>query len=306
MRVLVTGGAGYIGNSLVPQLLERSSVDHVTVYDSLQRGNINLFASGRATGHGSRLSLVQAELLDTATLTQAVSTHDVVVHLAAHVTTPFADHDAHRFEQVNHWGTAQLAHVLEQTPVSKLIYVSSTAVYGSSDQMSSLETRPSPTTHYGISKLRGEDHVRRLIGGPTHTQILRCANVYGYNGGLRLDSVVNNFMFRAHHGLRLLVVGDGTQRRPFYQVARLGRAIAAAAVDSDRAPGTHNLVERNLSVMQVLETVLELYPEVEYVFTDQVMTMRNLEVEVPSSGSEPEDLQSFHQDLVAFRAAFAY
>ena len=82
---------------------------------------------------GAKLRSVRRELLDTRSLREAVKDIDVVVHLAAKVSTPFASGDPHAFEQVNHWGTAELSYALESSDVQKVIYASSASVYGVSD-----------------------------------------------------------------------------------------------------------------------------------------------------------------------------
>jgi len=68
------------------------------------------------------------------------------------VTTPFADQDAHLFEQVNHWGTAEVTYAVEESDVKRLIYLSSVSVYGSGDMAKGIDAELNPKTFYGISK----------------------------------------------------------------------------------------------------------------------------------------------------------
>ena len=131
MQVLVTGGAGYIGTELVSQLIANPSVDQVVVYDNLSRPNYNLFLGLRLQRH-HKLRFVKGELLDSRALKKALKGIDVVYHLAAKVTTPFANADSHGYEQVNHWGTAEMVYAVEESQVKRFIYTSSTGVYGSS------------------------------------------------------------------------------------------------------------------------------------------------------------------------------
>ncbi len=305
MNVLVTGGAGYLGNSVIPFLLAAPEVNSVTIVDNLRRGSIGLFF-GEKLAHGKTFRLVETDILDTRTLSAEVERCDVLLHMAAEVTTPFADHDAHRFEQVNHWGTAQLAHLVERHDTSRFIYVSSTAVYGTSPSESGIDTRPMPTTHYGVSKLRGEDHVRALHdAGRVSTAILRCGNAYGYNPGIRMDSVVNQFAFRAHHRQRIRILGDGLQHRSFIEVGRLG-ALIGKFVTGMYGGGTYNLTERNISIQKILEALVPWYPQLEYVFVDQNMIMRNLEVAPDSRIPELSvGLPSFQHDLKRLLASLS-
>jgi len=302
VRVLITGGAGYVGTSLISNLLQTPGVSEVTVYDSLRRGNLQCFFSEPAGKSTAVFRFVHGDILDTRTLSTEVSRADTVIHLAAHVTTPFADHDAHQFEQINHWGTALLVDLVEQMETKRFIYISSVAIYGASPSQSTIETRPNPTTFYGISKQRAELHVERLLN-QTHTLILRCGNVYGFNRSIRIDSVINNFMFQAHFGQKGRVIGDGSQHRAFVEVSRLGRALAELSTNNPLPSGTYNLVERSLTVGEVVDSIREIYPNFETVYVDQGMPMRNLEIEpdprIPLLSNAPPLLS----DLTKFQSA---
>ncbi len=88
MRVLVTGGAGYVGTKLVKQLILLDEVDRVIVYDNLSRGNYNLFI-GEAIPNGDKVEFIQGDILDSRLLRKTLAGIDFVYHLAAKVTTPF-------------------------------------------------------------------------------------------------------------------------------------------------------------------------------------------------------------------------
>ena len=155
MKILITGGAGYIGTELVYELNKNPEVKEIVVYDNLSRGNINLFIGSNKLSN--KIKFIQGDILDTRLLRESLKGVDVVYHLAAKVTTPFADQNAHFFEQVNHWGTAELTYAIEESEVKKFIYTSSASVYGASSQEADEQTFPNPKTFYGISKLRGEE-----------------------------------------------------------------------------------------------------------------------------------------------------
>ena len=131
MKILITGGAGYIGYSVVKQLLEDvGNVHSIAIYDNLSRRNFSFFTEAKFDH--KPVKLIQGDILDGRSLQKALEGIDCVVHLAARVTTPFADADAHSFDQVNHWGTAQLAYAIEKSSVSKVIYMSSQTIGASS------------------------------------------------------------------------------------------------------------------------------------------------------------------------------
>ena len=126
MRVLITGGAGYIGTVLTKHLVNVPSVDSIIIYDNLSRKNSNLFLGDRLP-NAEKVKLIVGDILDLRKLNTLLQKVDVVFHLAARVSTPFANVDADFHEQVNHWGTAELVAAIEESNVEKFIFTSSAA-----------------------------------------------------------------------------------------------------------------------------------------------------------------------------------
>ncbi len=273
MNILVTGGAGYIGTELVELLAADPSVERVVIYDNLSRDNYNLFM-GQKAGVNTKLQFIRGELLDSRGLKMALKGIDAVYHLAARVTTPFANSDAHLFEQVNHWGTAELVYAVEECAVKRFIYTSSAGVYGSSEELVDESVQPAPKTFYGISKFRGEEHVRRLADR-MDTFILRCGNVYGYSRSMRFDAVINKFVFEANFGRRITIHGDGEQARTFIHIDSIAGGLAKiknASVPS----GTYNFVERTVKIMDIVDVLKELLPDLEFIMINQHMKFSQL------------------------------
>lgn len=268
MRALVTGGAGYLGAALVGRLARRDDVDEVVVYDNLSRGEQALFLSG-VPGRTRPVRLVRADLLDTRRLASALDGIDVVFHLAARVTTPFAHGDIHGYDQVNRWGTAELGHLLEGAggSVKRLVNVSSAAVYGDTAEAAGLDTPPAPVSAYGVSKWEGERLLERLSGQLELCQV-RCANVYGHGAAMRFDAVVNRLLFEAHFCGRMSLDGSGEQRRSFVHVDAAA-AVLEALGEGTLGSGTFHLVERTETVLDVARAVGTLYPDVESLFISQ-------------------------------------
>ncbi len=275
MKVLMLGGAGYIGAQLLEELMKRSDVDEVVIYDNLSRSNYAIFM-GERYPQPERIRFIRGELLDSRQLKKVLKDTDVVYHLAAKVTTPFANTDPHFYEQVNHWGTAELVYAIEESNVSQVVYVSSTSVYGSSSQEVDETIIPNPRTFYGISKFRGEEHVRRLEND-RKTFIFRCGNVYGYNPSLRFDAVINKFVFEANFNRQLQIHGDGKQHRAFVHIRRAGKVLANI-LDGRLDPGTYNLVDRNLGVLDIVDELKMLIPSLQFIFINQHLTLRQLKV----------------------------
>jgi len=306
MKVLITGGAGYIGTELAAILNKDSSISEVVIYDNLSRGNYNLFI-GQTKLSGNKLRFVKGELLDTRKLKKELVGIDVVYHLAAKVTTPFADQNPHEFEQVNHWGTAELIYAIEESNVKQFIYLSSTSVYGASDKTLNSESNLNPKTFYGISKMRGEEHVKRLINSSVKTFILRCGNVYGYSKSMRFDSVINKFMFEANFNKQVRIYGNGNQNRSFIHIDRLKFALANI-IQSDIKPDTYNLTESTFSINEIIDVVKEIYPEMEMLFVNQNMKLRELKIDFDTRLNSLANFQknALHEDLSDFKTQFTF
>ncbi|MBX2841543.1 MAG: NAD-dependent epimerase/dehydratase [Flammeovirgaceae bacterium] len=259
MKILITGGAGYIGSELTEMLASNPEVKEIVIYDNLSRNNYNVFIAGNLPS--GKIRFEYGDILDTYKLKQVIVGVDVVFHLAAKVTTPFANEDPHIFEQVNHWGTAELSYVLEESDVKQVYYLSSTSVYGTSRKVVDMDSQPNPRTHYGISKMHGEKMIERL-SDRMETYVLRCGNVYGYGKSLRFDAVINRFMFDAHFHNRIQVQGSGLQKRAFIHISKICSTLAGL-IQKPLKSGVYNLVDKNYSVNEIVDSIKGLYPNLE-------------------------------------------
>jgi UDP-glucose 4-epimerase len=307
MKILVTGGAGYIGTELANWLVSNEAVKEVIIYDNLSRLNYNLFLGLKFQRH-PKLSFVKGELLDSRSLRKVLSGVDIVFHLAAKVTTPFAPSDSHAYEQVNHWGTAELVYAVEETPsVRKFVYVSSLGIYGSSDEEVDESATPNPSTLYAISKFRGEEHVRRLMD-KRDTYIFRCGNVYGYSKSMRFDSVINKFAFEANFNRVVTVQGNGRQSRTFIHIDLVAKALNNL-LSSDLPSGTYNLVERSIRVFDIVDDLKQLIPDLEFIFINQHLKLHELKVKpnaMVNSALGITNPKLLKEELREFLARFAF
>ena len=275
MKILITGGAGYLGTQLVQELASCSEVSGIVVYDNLSRGNFNFFLGDAI--QGCEVEFVRADVLDSRSLRKAVADVDVVYHLAAKVTTPFADQSAQQFEQINHWGTAEAAYAVESANIDKFVFLSSASVYGTSENEVDELTRPDPKTIYGQSKLKAERHVGRLEEKGVQTYIIRCGNIFGYNPSMRFDAVINRFVFQANFFRKISINGDGEQFRSFIHVCRAAKILAKIPF-SDLSPGCLNLVEQTLTVNEIANSLQVVFPDLERVYVNQDLQLNQLKV----------------------------
>jgi UDP-glucose 4-epimerase len=304
MNILITGGAGYIGTELIYTLAESSEVNNITVYDNLSRGNYNLFI-GHKVG-STKVKFIQGEILDSRKLRNALKNIDVVFHLAAKVTTPFSNTDGHVYEQTNHWGTAELTYALEESNVKQLIFLSSTGVYGNTTAAVDENSLPEPDSFYSISKLRAEQHVKRL-SEKMKTIIIRLGNVYGYSKSMRFDAVINRFMFDAHFTNRITINGVGIQHRSFIHIDKT-TDVLCKLLTTDIPGGIYNLTDKTLSILDIVEVMKTVYPDLESFFINQNYTGHNLEVErqspLLSYIALPES--NLEEELKVFKAKFTF
>lgn len=304
MKVLITGGAGYVGYALVRQLMFAPEISEIIIYDNLSRRNYAFFDHQKFNEKPIRF--VNGDILDGRKLTQTLKGVSVVFHLAAKVTTPFADMDAHSFDQINHWGTAQVVYAAEQEGVQHLIYLSSASVYGNSEKAVDEQSAPSPKSYYGIAKLAGEEQVLRLRN-KMKIHVVRSGNVYGYNPAYRIDAVINRFIFEAHFEGRVSIQGSGEQQRSFIHVDKLAAALRQL-LNSPVESGVYNLAEHNFSINDILLSVKVLYPELETININPNMPRRNISLVLPTTLWKQLRMPeiSLLDEVQAFQAVFSF
>ncbi|MEM9338073.1 MAG: NAD-dependent epimerase/dehydratase [Bacteroidota bacterium] len=306
MNVLITGGAGYVGTKLVKQLLTKPMIKKIFVYDNLSKGHHNFFLGTPLRGN-AEIVFVKGDILDSRHLRKVVKQVDVIVHLAAVVAPAFDNIDSQFYEQVNHWGTAEVVYAAEESTIDKFIYLSSVTVYEAYNEVVNESTAPAPSTFYGFSKLRGEEHVSRLAEKKTAIT-LRGGNVYGYSKSMRFDTVINRFMFDANFSNRIQIFGTGKQARAFIHVDHLV-ATLGNIITQEVKSGTYNLVDKNLQILDLLDVLKEIYPNLEFLFSNQHLNLKELKVSPESElFSQIERFQEtiLKDELTEFKDKFAF
>jgi UDP-glucose 4-epimerase len=260
MVVLITGGAGYIGYEFVRSLHFRSDISEIRVYDNLSRTSHHFFMG---SPYLRKLRFIKADILDTYALEKALKGVDVVYHFAAFVSQPYNHLQNLQYEQINRWGTLNLARAVKaSSSVKKLIYLSSTAVYGFGD-ISSSKQDPLPTNAYGESKYHGEEYINQ-IHTACETYILRSANVFGYNPCARLDSVINAWVFSALTEGNISIYGSGEQKRAFVPMHHLIEDLLTyARPNPEREPKDVSILFC-ASLNQIKDWLTEALPHLEF------------------------------------------
>jgi len=233
MKILVTGGAGYLGSVLVPTLVSRGY--QVDVMDSTQpvAGNwINrdIFAS----------PLGEDDLRNV----------DAIIHLAALVGDIICHNEPQRAVEVNFLATKYLARACREKGV-KLIFASTCSVYGVKNELCKEDTEPEPFSVYGLTKLKAEDEVLDANG-----IVLRMATIYGISPRMRYDLVINEFVREAKTQGRISIFG-GSQMRPFLEINSAAEAYVKC-LTSERS-GIFNLADASVSLLGLGKIIGEVF-----------------------------------------------
>lgn len=223
MRVVITGGAGFIGANLSRELL--GSGDEVVVVDDLSTG-------ARANLEGLRAELHEGSILDRALLDRAFTGADAVVHLAALVSVPWSVEDPDETHARNATGTLEVLQAARRAGIDYVAVASSAAVYGSSPELPKHELMPvAPLTPYAVSKVATEQYA--VAFGECYgmqTIAFRFFNVFGplQPADHAYAAVIPAFVDAAVADRPLPLEGDGSQTRDFVYVGTVTRVLADA------------------------------------------------------------------------------
>lgn len=261
MRILLTGGFGYVGSFLIHHLAESKGVDRpplrIRVLDNLSRGR---FGGLLNLPEAPAVEFIEGDILDPASVRRALEDVDAVVHLAAVVRTPFSFEHPESTEAVNHWGTSRLVELCVEAGIQRFIHASSASVYGAGDLVD--EDSPlQPVGPYSTSKLEAERVVQAVGEREMETTILRFGTVYGLSPCMRFDAVPNRFAYLAAIGRPVTVFGGGEQYRPLVHIRDAAEAVRMALSEADQCRGkVFNVVSENVSVRQMAVAVQKVFP----------------------------------------------
>lgn len=224
-KVLVTGGAGFIGSHLVERLLELGS--KVSVVDIMLCGN----KVGHLKGN-KNLSIYEVDVTNTSAMAPLFKGQDIVFHLAAVVGVEETQDEPVHLLNVEVGGTASIIALAAKNKIKRFIFASSSEVYGDSTEPMMEEGPFNPKSTYALCKLIGEHYCRAYYKkfGLEFTA-LRYFNSYGPRQDERF--VLSRFVKRALKGQELFIYGDGEQTRDFTYVAdTVNMSLLAGAMDS--------------------------------------------------------------------------
>ena len=253
MKVLITGGAGFIGSHIAEYFAEAGH--NVRILDNLTTGfsrNIPLHRN---------VKFIQGDICDPSSVEKAVSDMDCVFHEAALVSVPLSCEKPVEAFRINTLGTLNVLQACVRAGVEKFVTASSAAIYGNNPVLPKSESMyPEPASPYAISKLDGEYLARMFYEDHgLRTTCLRYFNVYGPRQDPKSPyaAVIPIFLERAKAGKDIVIYGDGLQSRDFVHVRDVVRANAAALEHGD-GQVFNVAMGKSLTVLELAENIIKL------------------------------------------------
>lgn len=220
IKVLVTGGCGFIGSHLVELLVAEGA--QVSVIDNFSTGKRENLAD-----IADRVRIIHSDITDASACIKASEGQDIIFHLAALTSVNESMIKPADYFRVNIQGTCNMLEAARINGVKRFVFSSSAAVYGNKDGVCSEDDSCAPTSPYGFSKLIGEQLCRQYCQCFGINSIcLRYFNVYGprQDPASEYAGVVSKFKECLHHNRPITIFGDGLQTRDFVPVAEIARA----------------------------------------------------------------------------------
>jgi len=256
MKALVTGGAGFIGSHLLEELVQRGH--QVVVLDDLSTGKVGNI---ERLLKGANAELVRGSVTDFSLITGLVKDVTCIFHLAALASVPWSIENPRACHEINVNGTLNILLAAKEKGIRKVVYSSSSAVYGDAPTLPKIEEMaPQPLSPYAVAKLAGEyycqvfNEVYKLS-----TVCLRYFNVYGprQDPNSQYAAVIPSFIQRALASESPIVFGDGEQTRDFTFVKDAVTANILAA-ESEKS-GIFNIGSgQGITINRLVKLVLEL------------------------------------------------
>lgn len=263
MKVLVTGGAGFIGSHMTERLVRDGH--SVTVLDDLSTGRLTNLRQV-----ATDVEFLEGDVADARAVDRAVAGCDAVMHLAAVASVQASVEDPLRTHRTNLTGSVQVFEAAARSGVERVVYASSAAVYGEASELPIREEAPKrPMSPYAVDKLAGEYYLAHYQrSGSFAATAFRFFNVYGprQDPSSPYSGVISIFLDRASREEAVTVFGDGSQTRDYVYVAdlvdiltaALTRPVADARPGIDSAPSPINLASgRSVDLLELLGAVTE-------------------------------------------------
>ncbi len=292
MRVAVTGGAGYIGSTLVVKLLERG--DEVVSVDNQSIGD---YSHLREHGQGVKAECVVGDIRDLDLLVEEWMGCDAVAHLAALPGLVMCNEHPEEAVSVNVYGTYQVMEAARRLDIGRVVFCSSASTYGVPVEMPVTEEHPQrPLNLYGVTKVAGEKILNTYWDNHgIETVNLRFGNIYGVGVYTRWGTVIPKFVDQGMSGEPLTVYGDGKYSRDFVHVQDISEAMTLALTKQGVGGETFNVGGETLTVNQIADIVKE-----------EIAAETGGAAEAVNTPPRPGETKRFSYDLTKVRGVLGF
>jgi nucleoside-diphosphate-sugar epimerase len=259
MKILITGGAGYLGSVLVDRLLD--SGHEVTVLDNLMYNQTSLIHYS----YNKRFDFIYGDVRDNDLLEKLVPNFNVIIPLAAIVGFPACDRDKDLATAVNYTHVKTICDLVSGSDI-KVIYPNTNSGYGIGENNECTEESPlNPISHYGVTKVKAEREVLN-IGGIS----IRLATVFGSSPRMRMDLLVNEFVYKALTD-KYITIFEKNFKRNYIHIRDVAKTFEYMIENYEKFQGevfNVGLTSANLTKAQLVEKIKEFVPDFAITYSD--------------------------------------
>lgn len=262
MKILITGGAGYLGSSLLKVLLDDESIKKVIVFENFTFGTKNIFRGI----HNDKLSVLEGDLLNSLDVEYGLRKIDVIIHLGAISHTPLSSGSEKDIIKVNSWGTENIIKAAIKYNVKKIIFTSTISINGATDQNGVVFQDNSV---FSRSKRISEDLLLEAYAKKKlDIEIIRLGTLFGLSPYMNFITFVNKMAFDAAIDRRLVILGDGAQKRVVTSIQSARKQIFEL-IFNETDNKINEVYDTITSPNQIGNIITTKYPHVNLYYTDQ-------------------------------------
>ena len=255
MKIIVTGGAGFIGKHLVGFLVTKGI--NVTIFDNFSNSEKNSITYLKNQG----VRIIEGDIRKRHEIDNAVKDHDVVIHLAAKISVEESIKNPSETFDTNVNGTKNVLHACKEHKIKKIVVASSAAVYGESEPNIKLteKSETHPISPYGESKVMMEKEINKNVEKyNVNYVILRFFNIYGLGQSSEYAGVITKFIKKIKANKPLEIVGDGMQIRDFISINDVVDSIFYSIKNGENQ--IYNIASGNpITIKYLAELMISLY-----------------------------------------------
>jgi len=275
-KVLVIGGAGYLGSILCRKLLNKKY--KVRVLDNLTYGDEGI----KLLHKNKNFEFLKRDIRNISDVVEAIRGVDAVVHLAAIVGDPACAVDPEETLKINYLATKNITETCKYFQINRFIFASTCSVYGESplpDEKLTEDSSLNPISLYAETKIKCEQSILEAVDENFSPTILRMATLYGYSPNMRFDLAINLLTGQAIFDKKITIFG-GEQWRPWLDVEDAAQAyIACLEAPIEKVRGEiFNILSENYKIVEVGKIINSVCPEAKIEITEKAIDKRNYNV----------------------------